>query len=105
MQKAKKVTVIFLAFCILIGILPVPVFAAAMPFEDVNRSDWYYDAVSYVREHNIMTGTSANKFDPNAEVTRAQMCQILYFIIWRDSPLVPATPLRMLPAVPGIIQQ
>lgn len=47
-------------------------------FSDVTSSDWYSNAVTYVFDNNIMTGTSATTFAPNATVERSQVVQMLY---------------------------
>lgn len=47
-------------------------------FEDVKSSNWFYDYVRYVNQHNIMQGVSATKFSPNTTTTRSQAVQILY---------------------------
>ena len=48
------------------------------PFADVKSSDWYSNAVTYVFDNNIMNGTSATTFAPNATVERSQVVQMLY---------------------------
>ena len=78
MRTTKRAACFLLAVIMLIGILPSVSLAADMPFQDVSGNAWYYDAVSYVSENGIITGTAANQFSPEMEVTRAQMCQILY---------------------------
>ena len=45
---------------------------------DVLVKAWYHDAVDYVVEHGIMTGTSGTTFEPNAPLSRAMVAQILY---------------------------
>ena len=45
---------------------------------DVLVKAWYHDAVDYVVEHGIMTGSSATTFDPNGTLSRAMVAQILY---------------------------
>ena len=45
---------------------------------DVLVKAWYHDAVDYVVEHGIMTGTSATTFEPNTTLSRAMVAQILY---------------------------
>lgn len=45
---------------------------------DVLVKVWYHDAVDYVVEHGIMTGTSATTFEPNTTLSRAMVAQILY---------------------------
>lgn len=59
-----------------------PAFAKAdatqMAFNDVAAGSWYYDAVKYAVDNNIMAGTSATTFAPNAKLTRSMLAQILY---------------------------
>ena len=45
---------------------------------DVLLKAWYHEAVDYVVEHGIMTGTSATSFEPNTTLSRAMVAQILY---------------------------
>ncbi len=45
---------------------------------DVKEHHWYVHTVQYVYSRGLMTGTSADKFSPNAWFTRAQMVQILF---------------------------
>ena len=49
-----------------------------LPFTDVAEGDWYYDAVSYVYQNDLMRGTSTTTFEPNTRMNRAMMVQILY---------------------------
>ena len=48
------------------------------PFNDVQESAWYYDAVRFVSENGLMAGVSAGVFDHSANMTRAMLAQILY---------------------------
>ena len=48
------------------------------PFSDVPEGAWYEEAVRYVRENDLMEGTSSDSFEPAAELTRAMMAQLLY---------------------------
>ena len=48
------------------------------PYADVNTGDWFYDAVEYVVESGLMTGTSATTFEPDATLTRAMMATVLW---------------------------
>ena len=48
------------------------------PFADVSGSDWFYNDVRYVYEKGIMDGTGADRFSPNAPLTRAMIVTILY---------------------------
>lgn len=47
-------------------------------FTDVNKGDWYYDAVMEAAEKGIMDGVTDKRFDPNGPITRAMLAQILY---------------------------
>ncbi len=47
------------------------------PFSDVGDS-WYRNAVIWCYENNIVAGTSASTFSPNATVTREQMVAIMF---------------------------
>ncbi len=46
-------------------------------FDDVKTGDWYYDAVKYVAENQLMTGVGKNMFSPNASMTRAMFVTVL----------------------------
>lgn len=52
-------------------------------FEDVTSSDWFYEHVGYVNQHNLMNGVEATKFAPYATTTRSQAVQILYSLSMR----------------------
>lgn len=48
-----------------------------MPFTDVNRGDWFYDAVYYVWANDMMEGVSDTSFNPNGSMTRAMFWAVL----------------------------
>ena len=48
-----------------------------LPFTDVTSNDWYYDAVQYVYENDLMNGTSATAFSPFMTTSRAMILTIL----------------------------
>ncbi|MDO4270935.1 MAG: S-layer homology domain-containing protein, partial [Eubacteriales bacterium] len=52
--------------------------AAWNPFADVRESDWFYDSVKYVYEHDLMLGTSGTAFSPNAGTERGMIVTILW---------------------------
>ena len=54
-------------------------------YTDVKASAWYADAVAYVTENQVMTGTSATTFAPTVQLTRAMMAQILYNMAGRPA--------------------
>lgn len=47
------------------------------PFEDVLPGSWYAQAVSWAYDKGIVTGVTATSFQPDAPVTREQLCAIL----------------------------
>lgn len=51
---------------------------AELPFLDVAESSWYYDAVVYVYQKGLMTGTSTTTFAPGATTTRGMIVSVLY---------------------------
>ena len=48
------------------------------PFTDVKRSDWFYNAVAWAYDHDIVKGTGEHTFSPDAPIQREQMALILY---------------------------
>lgn len=49
-----------------------------LPFADVYKTDWYYDAVQYVYENELMNGTGLDTFSPQDNTTRGMIVTILY---------------------------
>ena len=47
------------------------------PFYDVSAGAWYYDAVKYAWEHELMNGVSATQFSPNTTLNRAMIWTML----------------------------
>lgn len=47
-------------------------------FVDVNPNQYYYFAIMWGAENNIVNGVGDNRFEPDAEVTREQLATILY---------------------------
>lgn len=48
------------------------------PFVDISQNDYYYDAVLWAAQEGITTGTSPDRFSPDAPCTRAQVVTFLY---------------------------
>ena len=48
------------------------------PFYDVEAASWYQSAVAWGYSKGIVAGVSATAFDPNAPITREQMCALIY---------------------------
>ena len=55
-------------------------------FTDVNPDGWYRNAINYVLENGLMSGTGDKTFEPNSTLTRAMLVQILYNL--EDKPAV-----------------
>lgn len=56
---------------------PVPT-NTDLPFTDVQPQHWFYSAVQYVYEHQMMSGMTATTFAPDLTVTRGMIVTILY---------------------------
>lgn len=55
-----------------------PAVTVTSAFVDVPAGQWYTDAVNWAAANQIVKGTSATTFAPNASITREQMAAILY---------------------------
>lgn len=51
---------------------------AALPFNDVSESEWFYEAVKYVYDKGMMNGVSDTSFAPYSNLTRGMIAQVLY---------------------------
>lgn len=49
-----------------------------LPFADVARGGWYYEAVAYVYEKDLMSGTDETHFTPDGTASRAMVATILW---------------------------
>lgn len=57
---------------------------AVLPFLDVSEESWYFDCVDFVYSNGMMEGTSAETFEPNANMTRSMVWAILARIDGED---------------------
>ena len=48
------------------------------PFVDVRESDWFYEAVDYVFQRDLMNGTDPTHFTPDGTSSRAMVATILW---------------------------
>ncbi|MBQ9930961.1 MAG: S-layer homology domain-containing protein, partial [Firmicutes bacterium] len=53
-------------------------------FTDLNKDQWYCEAVEYVLSNGLMQGTSKDTFKPDAKLSRSMLVQILYNM--KDKP-------------------
>lgn len=61
--------------------IPVPGLPWFNPYADVPSHSWYYDAVQFVAERGLMSGTAATRFSPDEITDRAMLVTIL----WRQA--------------------
>lgn len=54
-----------------------PKVEGTMPFTDVKKGDWYYDAVLWAYQNKVTAGVSDTKFAPMHDVTREQTAVLL----------------------------
>lgn len=47
-------------------------------FRDVKTSDWFYEAVQFVQDHDLMSGVGNGKFAPGDTTTRGMLVTVLY---------------------------
>lgn len=52
--------------------------ALGLPFEDIELSDWFYNAVAYCYGNRIIYGTTNTTYTPNSNITRAELVTIIY---------------------------
>lgn len=58
---------------------------ASLPFLDVTVNDWFYSAVSFVYENGLFSGTAADTFSPNMNITRGMVVTVLYQLAGRPA--------------------
>ncbi|CUP23918.1 Subtilisin NAT precursor [[Eubacterium] contortum] len=49
-----------------------------LPYNDIKKNDWFYDAAVYMYKNKIMTGLEPTVFGASEKVSRAQFATILY---------------------------
>ena len=78
---------------------PDAIYVTANKFLDVQKSDFYFDAVKWAVEQEITTGTSTTTFSPSANCNRAQAVTFL----WRakGSPAPTTTTTAFTDVAPG----
>lgn len=63
-----------------------PSVSGEMPFTDVAEGTWYYNAVLWAYQNNIVSGTSKTTFGPMQNITREQIVTILRRHIEKTAP-------------------
>lgn len=79
MNLKKKLLALVSAAALILS-LGMTAFAAVEDtgFSDVSADAWYADAVMYVRNNRLMSGTSTTAFEPDGTMTRAMLSVVLY---------------------------
>lgn len=79
MRNLKRMGAMLMALVLAFS-LSVTAFAAVEDtgFADVAADAWYAEAVEYVRNNGLMSGTSATTFAPNDTMTRSMLATTLY---------------------------
>lgn len=86
MSMKKRLLALLLALCLAVAMLPGAALAAGTPFHDVKPGQWYSDAVSYVYNNGLMSGTGATSFGLGTPTNRGMITTILYSLA--DKPAV-----------------
>ena len=76
-NATKRIMAMLLVLTMVLGLVP-SVFAAELPFTDVNENEWYAEYVAFVYENSYMLGTSTTEFEPEASCTRAMTATVLW---------------------------
>ena len=76
--RARFLSLLLAAVLILAMSIPALAAVGDTGFSDVAANAWYADAVEYVRNNGLMSGTSSTTFAPDATMTRAMLSVVLY---------------------------
>lgn len=64
----------------------------SMPFADVHKNDFYYDAVKWAIENKITTGVSSTQFASSDKCTRADAITFIWRMVGKPEPTVQENP-------------
>ena len=91
MNRGKRLLSLLLTVCMVLGLLPATALAASnTPFADVSALDWYCEAVEYVYEKGMMSGTGETTFSPDDATTRGMIVTILHQMEGKPAPAAQA---------------
>lgn len=84
-RNEKRILSLLLTLCMALTLVTAafaedakPVVAQKLPFSDVKAGSWYEKAVTYAFNNNLIKGTTATTFGPNAVMSRAMLVSVLY---------------------------
>ena len=55
-----------------------PTVSGELPFDDVSKGTWYYDAVLWGYQNNVIMGVGEDIFAPDSDITREQMVTLFF---------------------------
>lgn len=58
--------------------------SSSYPFTDVESQKWYADEVAAAYNSGVITGRSADKFDPDGLITRQEMAAMIARVLFRE---------------------
>ncbi|MDO4174678.1 MAG: carboxylesterase family protein [Eubacteriales bacterium] len=84
----RRLSAILLSLAMCLAMIPGMAFAtdSKIPFSDVEDTAWYYTAVEYNYENELMYGTSDTIFEPNTTLDRAMLVTILHRLDGSPAP-------------------
>ncbi|WP_102273706.1 S-layer homology domain-containing protein [Cytobacillus massiliigabonensis] len=85
----KKISVLALAFLLIVSLISPAAKVDAAGFKDVNSKYWAKDEIHYLANLNIINGYTNGKFGVNDPVKRSHVAVILYRALELDSADVP----------------
>ena len=59
------------------------------PYKDVQSTAWFFNAIKYVTENDLMNGVGDGNFSPNTTMTRAMFATVLYRLDGRPNVFGP----------------
>jgi len=78
MGKARKTIAIALVLLMVFTLFTPMALAGQHPFNDVADGRWYSEAVQFVYENGIMGGVGNNRFNPQGNLTRAEITALIF---------------------------
>lgn len=76
-MKLKINRILFTMFCGLFFLSQGISAVSPNPFQDVNKEDWFYDAVIYASSEELFFGTEKNLFSPYLPISRGMFVTVL----------------------------
>jgi hypothetical protein len=81
-MKVKKTAAIIMLFCLMTGLASE---ISAVGYPDVERSDWYYEAVTSLSESAIIDGYPDGSFYPEKTLTAAHFLKMISNAMYPDT--------------------